>query len=437
VTIAGQALYLWSRQRVDRTIPTELAGEPVAASFSNDGKVVFAAAEHAVHAYDDASGTLVNQIPVEVPTALAVAADNQQIAVGTARGEVVLYALQTPPLETSRVQAASGRITALAFDPSSRELAWAAQSDAGSSAVGRRELASGSERLNRQVPGLVVAVGIDGDGRLVVGVNEPRSYLASSADATASDGRTVLRLLDEIDGGATPGNSIGSQPTIGARMSSAPAVPALPPPDTPPPPTTTQPPPWVDATPPALLAPPTLPTVPVASEPESTSECQAGSASISRDFTLGAATTSCEREVMRWNHPSGDPYPLKLGRPVARVAVSQDGNYMAVAFMDGTIWMYHTDLPSRHALMQSAGPRVSGLAFDPSSTRLVAVRGDRTLAIYPFGGGALTEIAQEIVGTRQPTPAECTRVLGPETPCDDVDSMRLLGRSIWQALRGR
>jgi hypothetical protein len=155
-------------------------------------------------------------------------------------------------------------------------------------------------------------------------------------------------------------------------------------------------------------------------------------------LAVAVSVTACEQLVMRWRNladETPDGSPVKFDVPVARVAVSPDGNYMAVAFVNGAISVYHTTLPSRPMLLQSAGPAVNGLAFDPASTKLAAVRADRSLSIYPFGAAGIRENAERLIAARQPTDEDCERVFGSTTQCEAVGTLRLLLRRIMRAFR--
>jgi WD40 repeat protein len=419
VTIAGQELYIWSRPDVDRLLRTTGQGAPMLASFSSDGQIVAAAADRAVYAYDVESEAVVDRFEVPAAaTALAFAPTGRRLAVGTESGEVIIRTLGASSPEDPHVREGRGPISAVAFGTRPTQIAYAAQADPASSTVVLRDLAENGDLLRRPVQGTVVAIAIDAGSRVAVGVSEPRSYLAGTTKAGVSRARTLLQLVEA-----------GSSPTLHVSPAAPPPSSSLPAPskEKPPEPVLTDAPP-----------PPTAGVVPAVTQMparDATSACQTGSASFSRDWALGAAVTSCEQVVMRWRNVTGEPYPLKLDRPVSRVAVSPDATYLAVAFVDGGVSLYHSALPSRPVVMETAGPVVNALAFDPTNRRLLAIRSDGMLAFYPIRAGELQEKAQRLVGTQQPTPAECERMFGATAQCEEVSWWRLVTRRIWRAIR--
>ena len=129
-----------------------------------------------------------------------------------------------------------------------------------------------------------------------------------------------------------------------------------------------------------LLPPPVLTSPPSGAVP--TAECYKGSASLSSNLGFAATVISCLQTVMVWRDLL-PVVPLKMERPVARMAVSPDGNYLALAYVDGGITLHHTSLPSRSALLAGPGDDITALAFDKHAARLAAARADGSVSIFP------------------------------------------------------
>jgi DNA-binding beta-propeller fold protein YncE len=427
MTIAGRGLYLWNRPQVDRVLS---AGQtPMTVSFSADGDKVITASGQSVQLYDAHSGSPISSIAAPAPiTALALAPDDKHIAIGTAQGEILLHTLQDAPGSPVKLSS-GGPITAVAFGASERQLAWAAKSPQQMTAVVLRNLATNQDVVSQQIPGVVVAMAVD-DTRVAVGLDKPlRRYLTAEPNNGAADLRTVVQLVASTGSPVAVANSISAQ---------SPQPKPLLPPGGPHAETESRPPlPSRTAMPP----PSQLPQSAAAStpgEPQSvlTSLCGNGSASLSRHLGFGAAVTSCERTVSQWRNLR-PALPLMVERPVARVAVSPDGNYLAVAYVDGGITLHHTSLSSRSATIAGPGDEITALTFDTPAARLAAARTNGSVTIYPISGPELRKAAEQLAGTLQPSAGECQRLFGASDQCEEIGSWRLVTHRIIQALTGR
>ena len=190
--------------------------------------------------------------------------------------------------------------------------------------------------------------------------------------------------------------------------------------------------------PPPLPLPPQSAAASTPGEPQSvlTSLCGNGSASLSSNLGFGAAVTSCEKIVSQWRNLR-PALPLMVERPVARVAVSPDGNYLALAYVDGGITLHHTSLPSRSATIAGPGDEITALTFDTPAARLAAARADGSVTIYPISGPELRKAAEQLAGTLQPSAGECQRLFGASDQCEEIGAWRLVTQRIIQALTGR
>jgi len=157
---------------------------------------------------------------------------------------------------------------------------------------------------------------------------------------------------------------------------------------------------------------------------------------LSRNLGFGAAVTSCEKIVSQWRNllPA---LPLTVERPVALVAVSPDGNYLALAHVDGGITLHHTSLPARAATIAGPGDEITALTFDTPAARLAAARADGSVTIYPVSGPELRKAAEQLAGTLQPSVDECQRLFGTSDQCKEIGAWRLVTQRIIQALTGR
>jgi len=392
MTIAGRGLYLWNRPQVDRVL--SVGQTPMTVSFSADGNKVITASGQSVHLYDARSGSPISSIAAPAPiTALALAPDDKHIAIGTAQGEILLRTLQDAPGSPVKLSS-GGPITAVAFGASERQLAWAAQSPQQMTAVVLRNLATNQDVVSQQIPGVVVAMAVDGT-RVAVGLHKPpRRYLTAEPNNEVADLRTVVQLVASSGGPVAVANSIQLPP-----QSAAASTPG---------------------------------------EPESvlTSLCANGSASLSSNLGFGAAVTSCEKIVSQWRNLR-PALPLMVERPVARVAVSPDGNYLALAYVDGGITLHHTSLSSRSATIAGPGDEITALTFDTPAARLAAARADGSVTIYPISGPELRKAAEQLAGTLQPSAGECQRLFGASDQCQEIGAWRLVTQRIIQALTGR
>jgi WD40 repeat protein len=429
MTIAGQGLYLWNRPQVDRVLSN--GQTPMTATFSADGGKLLAASGQSVQLYDAHSGAPISSIAAPAAiTALALAPDDKHIAIGTAQGEILVRTLQDAPGSAVKLSG-GGPITALAFGASERQLAWAAQSPQQTTTVVLRNLATNEDVVSQQIAGVVVALAVD-DRRVAIGLHEPpHSYLTAEPNNGAADLHTVIQLVA----------STGSRPVAAANsMAARPAPPkALPPPGGPPAETDSPPPPpSLTESPPPLLTSSPFGAAFAPGEPQSVAalRCGNGSASLSSNLGFGAAVTSCEKIVSQWRNllPA---LPLIVERPVARVAVSPDGNYLALAYVDGGITLHHTSLPSRPATLAGPGDEITALTFDTQAARLAAARADGSVAIYPVSGPELRKAAEQLAGTLQPSAGECQRLFGASDQCEDIGAWRLVTQRIFQALTGR
>ncbi len=436
VTIAGQELYFWNRPQVDRVLATA-TGAPMTVSFSAAGDTVITASGRSVQVYDAHSGSPTSSIAAPAPiTALALAPDDKHIAIGTAQGEILLHSLQDTsgsPVKPS----GGGPITAVAFGASERLLAWAAQSGTHTTAVVLRDLRTNEDVVSQQIPGDVIAMAIDGN-RVAVGLDEPPTYRGHITMSLGEVvGSTVVQLIDPSVRQAVvaPASSAqpGKLPPPGRppAQTDTPPPPLLPTPPPPPPPLLPTPPP-----PPSqrLLPPPVLTSPPSGAVP--TAECYKGRASLSSNLGFAATVISCLQTVMEWRDLL-PVVPLKTERPVARIAVSPDGNYFALAYIDGGITLHHTSLPSRSALLAGPGDDITALAFDKHAARLAAARADGSVSIFPIGGPELRKAAEQLVGTQNPTPDECLRLFGASNQCEEIGEWRLMTQRIFRALTGR
>jgi hypothetical protein len=135
---------------------------------------------------------------------------------------------------------------------------------------------------------------------------------------------------------------------------------------------------------------------------------------------------------------------------VTRVAVSPVGDFVAVAFVNGAVWMYHTDFPTRPVVLQGPGPGVSWLGFNTTpgaplgatahALRVVAVRSDRTVALYAVTTTELNVVADERGGRWTLSQDECERVfagLSGMGPCDESGFWGTVKQTVTSALPGR
>ena len=432
VTIAGQGLYFWHRPRVDRVLPT-VTRAPMTVSFSAAGDTVITASGQSVQIYDADSGSPISSIEVSASiTALALAPDDKHVAIGTAEGEVLLRTLQGAPGSPAKLSGA-GAIVALAFGASAQHLAWAAQSAPHATRVVLRDLETNQDIVSQQIPGDVVAMTVDGN-RVAVGLDQPpgyhRHFTMSSGEVVGS---MVVQLIDSPTGQADVALSMPA-PSAPPRDSYSPR--GLPPPqtDTPPPP------PSLVPSPPPLLTP--IPAPSGASAPSGAAptpgepRCFKGSASLSSNLRFAATVISCEQAVMEWRdlRPA---VPLKVERGVARIAVSPDGNYLALGYIDGGITLHHTSLPSRTAVITGPGDEITALAFDKRAARLAATRADGSVSVFPIGGTELRKAAEQLVGTQKPTADECLRLFGASNQCEEIGEWRLMTERIIRAVTGR
>ena len=416
VTIAGQALYFWNRPQVDRVLST-VTGAPMTMSFSAAGDKLITASGQSVQVYDASSGSPISSIAAPAPiTSLAVAPDDRLIAIGTTEGDVLLRTLQGVPVSSPRLSVA-GSITALAFGASAEHLAWAAQSAQHMTAVVLRDLGTNQDIVSRQIPGDVIAVAVDGQ-RVAIALDEPRPY--SGHNTFSSDevtGSTVVKLVDSSVGQAIMPTSV---PPSSAQASESPSPHDLPPAES----DSRPPPPALTSIPPPSLTPPPDP------------RCYKGSASLSSNLGFAASVVSCQQEVTEWRNLN-PAVPLKVERGVLRIAVSPDGNYLALADIDGRITLHHTSLPSRSANLAGPGGDVTALAFDKRAARLAAARTDGSVSIFPISGLELRMAAEQLVGTEKPTADECLRLFGESNQCEEIGEWRLMTRRIFRALSGR
>jgi WD40 repeat protein len=422
MTIAGQGLYLWNRPQVDRVLPTGTQ-TPTTASFSADGDKLITASGQSVQLYDAHSGSPISSIAAPAPiTALALAPDDNHVAIGTEQGEILLRTLEDTSDSPVKI-AGGGEITAVAFGASERQLAWAAKSAQQTTAVVLRNLATNEDVVSQQIPGVVVALAVD-DTRVAVGLHEPpHGYLTAKPNNGVADLHTVVQLVASTGSPVAVANSIAARPA----QPSVSLPPGRPPAETEPRP----PPPSLTALPPPSGAASTP------GDPQSVpARCGNGSASLSSNLGFSAAVTSCEKIVSQWRdlRPA---LPLTVEREVARVAVSPDGNYLALAYVDGGITLHHTSLPSRFATIAGPGDEITALTFDAQATRLAAVRVDRSVAIFPISGPELRKAAEQLAGTLQPTADECQRLFGASDQCEEIGAWRLVTQRIIQALTGR
>jgi WD40 repeat protein len=310
-----------------------------------------------------------------------------------------------------------GSITALAFGASAEHLAWAAQSAQHMTAVVLRNLGTNQDIVSRQIPGDVIAVAVDGQ-RVAIALDEPRPY--SGHNTTSSDevtGSTVVKLVDASVGQAIMPTSL--------PPSSAHASESVPPHDRPPAESDSPPPPSARTSiPPPSLTPPPDP------------RCYKGSASLSSNLGFAASVVSCQQKVTEWRNLN-PAVPLKVERGVLRIAVSPDGNYLALADIDGRITLQHTSLPSRSANLAGPGGDVTALAFDKRAARLAAGRTDGSVSIFPISGLELRMAAEQLVGTEKPTADECLRLFGESNQCEEIGEWRLMTGRIFRALSGR
>lgn len=426
VTIAGQGLYVWNRPQVDRVLPTGRTS--MTASFSADGGKVITASGQSVQLYDARSGSPISSIAAPAPiTALALAPDDKHVAIGTSQGEILLRSLQDASGSPAK-PSGGGPITALAFGASERHLAWAAQSTPQTAAVTLRNLATNENVVSQQLPGVVVAMAVDG-ARVAVGLQEPpHSYLTAEPNNGVADLHTVIQLV------ASTGSAVAASSITARSVQPGGSLPSgRPPAET----DQRPPPPSLTPLPPPLLAPPSgAQSMP--GEPQSipAARCGNGSASLSTNLSVGAAVTSCEKIVSQWRQLKR-ALPLTVERSVARVAVSPDGNYLALAYVDGGITLHHTSLPSRPATIAGPGDEISALAFDSQAARLAAARADGSVAIYPVSGPELRNAAEQLVGTLNPTADECLRLFGASNQCEEIGEWRLMTQRIFRAITGR
>ena len=427
LTIAGQGLYVWNRPQVDRVLPKGTQ-TPMTATFSVAGDKLITASAQSVQVYDAHSGSRISSIVSPDPiTALALAPDDKHIAIGTAKGDILVRTLGDTPDPSARLSG-GGAITALAFGASERQLAWAAQVAPETTVVVLRNIATKEDVVSQQIPGIVVATAVDGQ-RVAVGLHGPHNYRTAEQNSGAAGARTVVQLV------SSAANPVGKASSMTAP-SPQPSV--MPPASRPPAETDTPPPPPLMPLPPPLLAPPPFGAAPTSGEQPRTPErqCEQGSVSLSRNLGFGAAVTSCERTVMEWRNLN-QAMPLKVERPVTRVAVSPDGNYLALAYVDGGITLHHTALPSRFATIAGPGEEITALAFDMPGARLAATRGDGSMTVFQISGPELRGAAERLAGTLQPTADECLRLFGASDQCEEIGAWRLVTQRIIQALRGK
>jgi WD40 repeat protein len=422
VTIAGQGLYFWKRPQVDRVLATA-TGAPMAVSFSGAGDTVITASGQSVQVYDAHSGSPISSIAAPAPiTALALAPDDKHIAIGTAQGEILLHRLQDTTHSPVKLSG-GGAITALAFGASERQLAWAAQSETHehATAVVLRDLGTNQDVVSQQIPGDVIAMAVDGN-RVAVGLDEPPTYPGHNSMSLGEVvGSTVVQLIDSSVSRAvvaTSAHAPAAQRRELAPTSRPPAQTDMPPP-----------PPSLTVLPPPLLTAPTSGAVPTAG-------CYKGSASLSSNLGFAATVISCLQTVMEWRDLR-PVVPLKTERKVARIAVSPDGDYLALAYIDGGITLHHTALPSRSALLAGPGGDITALAFDKHAARLAAARADGSLSIFPIGGPELRKAAEQLVGTQNLTADECLRLFGASNQCEQIGEWRLMTQQIFRAFTGR
>ena len=428
MTIAGRGLYLWNRPQVDRVLS---AGQtPMTVSFSADGGKVITASGQSVQLYDAHSGSPISSIAAPAPiTALALAPDDKHLAIGTAQGEILLHTLQDAPGSPVKLSS-SGPITAVAFGASERQLAWAAKSPQQMTAVVLRNLATNQDVVSQQIPGVVVAMAVD-NTRVAVGLHKPlRRYLTAEPNSGVADLRTVVQLVASTGSPVAVANSTSARP-LQPKPLLPPGRPHAETESRPPPPSLT-------AMPPLLQLPPQSAAASTPGEPQSvlTSQCGNGSASLSSNLGFGAAVTSCEKIVSQWRNLR-PALPLTVERPVARVAVSPDGNYLALAYVDGGITLHHTSLPSRSATIAGPGDEITALTFDTPAARLAAARADGSVTIHPISGPELRKAAEQLAGTLQPSAGECQRLFGASDQCEEIGAWRLVMQRIIQALTGR
>jgi hypothetical protein len=172
--------------------------------------------------------------------------------------------------------------------------------------------------------------------------------------------------------------------------------------------------------------------------------CQIAAASLDISWTLGASVTTCERVITLWRGEEAAAQSLNLERAVWRIAVSPVGEFVAVAFTNGAIWMYHVAYPTRPIVLADAGPGVSWLGFSgdadaqsPSAARplrLIAVRAQREVAIYPVGTDELERVLDQRAGRWQLDRAECEDIFGDAREigaCAETGFWQLVTRSLF------
>jgi WD40 repeat protein len=101
-----------------------------------------------------------------------------------------------------------------------------------------------------------------------------------------------------------------------------------------------------------------------------------------------AAASSLDGAVYVWDAETGElKQTLRVGRPLAGLAVSPDGRYAVVGFdhgSDGAIEVWSLETGAKQGTLEAHTSRVTELHFSPDGKRLMSAGYDRVMRVWDF-----------------------------------------------------